>query len=195
MIPRFYVVARINGADGALNKVPRIIKKTLLNQMANMRDQWVERFTGLCKATATEPMSLTYYWGTDQDGETDVLWGLEGYSHPVGFFVGHGQSAEFKHEMSLIDEDNLLRNIQGFPSPDYDLHYYDFEGGWLTREDDPLRDSKESFVAVVHFWAKEGKRKEVMKKLGDFATCASSLQSCAVLKECMDANLTTLWLR
>jgi hypothetical protein len=145
----------------------------------------------------------SYYWGQDLDGEPDTLWGLEGYTHPVGFFLGHISTAIFKREMKLVDADELLRNEQGLASPDYDLHHYDFEGGWLKRDDDPDRDSKTSHVAVYHFWAtEEGKRAEFLTRLVSFAKETKgiqgrdgAIQSFAILKECRDYTLTTLWLR
>ncbi|CAI0648113.1 unnamed protein product, partial [Colletotrichum noveboracense] len=181
--PLFFVVARVVGSDGSLEK-------------------WKERLVGLCGVSATEPLGNSYYWGRDLDGEPDTLWGLEGYTHPAGFFLGHTSTDTFKHEMRLADEDKLLKTVQGIGSPDYDLHHYDFAGGWLKREDDDYKDSKDSAVAVVDFWTSERDRSLVIDRLTDFAASRraikfnqGSLQSCGVLKEVMQPNLTTLWLR
>ncbi|KAK2764667.1 hypothetical protein CKAH01_04832 [Colletotrichum kahawae] len=181
--PLFFVVARVVGSDGSLEK-------------------WKDRLVGLCGVSATEPLGNSYYWGHDLDGEPDTLWGLEGYTHPAGFFLGHTSTDTFKHEMRLADEDKLLKTVQGIGSPDYDLHHYDFAGGWLKREDDDFKDSKDSAVAVVHFWTSDKDRALVIQRLNDFAASRratksnqGSLQSCGVLKEVMQPNLTTLWLR
>ena len=160
----------------------------------------------LCDVSATEPQGTTYYWAVDIDGsEPDTLWGLEGYSHPVGFFLGHPSSDVFKHEMSLVDGQKLLKHEQGLTSRDYDLHHYDFESGYLKLDSDKERDSKTSHVAVEHFWSKEGKREEMMALMGEFAETVKGaqtpgsveVQSCAVLKECVYThwNLATLWVR
>ncbi|KAL3301170.1 hypothetical protein RB213_011627 [Colletotrichum asianum] len=181
--PLFFVVARVVGSNGSLEK-------------------WKERLVGLCGVSATEPLGISYYWGHDLDGEPDTLWGLEGYTHPAGFFLGHTSTDTFKHEMRLADEDKLLKTVQGIGSPDYHLHHYDFAGGWLKREDDDLKDSKDSAVAVVHLWTSERDRSLVIDRLTDFAASRraikfnqGSLQSCGVLKEVTQPNLTTLWLR
>lgn len=169
-----------------------------------MRIKWKQRLVPLCEVSATEPQGTTYYWGQDLDGEPDTLWGLEGYTHAVGFFLGHPSSDIFKREMALVDGDRLLRTKQGLSSPDYDLHHYDLEGGWLTRPDDGDKDSKGSHVAVFHFWAAEGRRKQVMEKLCSLASetlesentsSQITVQSCAVLKECIDPTLSSLWVR
>ncbi|KKA18128.1 hypothetical protein T310_7923 [Rasamsonia emersonii CBS 393.64] len=181
--PKFFVVARVVGRDGALPLVQRLVH--------------------LCNVSATETLGDTYYWGQDLDGEPDTLWGLEGYTHPVGFFLGHVSTDIFKREMALVDADQLLRHEQGLASRDYDLHHYDWAGGWLKRGDDPDRDSKTSHVVVYHFWAVDKDcRAELMTALGNFATetkdsqgPSGTLQSCAVLKECRDETMTTLWLR
>lgn len=164
--------------------------------------QWKERLVGLCEVSTTEPLGHTYYWGHDLDGEPDTLWGLEGYTHAVGFFLGHTSTDVFKHEMSLVDKDNLLKTAQGIGSPDYDLHHYDLAGGWLTREDDAGKDSKDSAVAVIHFWASEKDRSKILDHLIRFSRSQkqnpytkASLQSCGVLKEIRDLGLATLWLR
>ncbi|KAF4783758.1 hypothetical protein HER10_EVM0013442 [Colletotrichum scovillei] len=145
-----------------------------------------------------------YYWGHDLSAsEPDTLWGLEGYTHPAGFFLGHTSTDVFKREMRLADEQKLLKTVQGIGSPDYDLHHYDLAGGWLKREDDPGKDSRDSAVAVVYFWAaEEGRREEVVRSLEGFAKAQreravgeAELQSCAVLREVMDRRLATLWLR
>ncbi|KAL2878266.1 hypothetical protein SGCOL_006518 [Colletotrichum sp. CLE4] len=178
------MIARVVGSDGSLEK-------------------WKQRLIALCAVSATEPLGNSYYWGHDlSNAEPDTLWGLEGYTHPAGFFLGHTSTDVFEREMRLADEDKLLKTVQGVGSPDYDLHHYDFAGGWLKRDDDPGRDSHESAVAVVHFWASEGRREEVMRGLKGFAgeqrergVGEGELQSCAVLEEVMDRSLATLWLR
>jgi hypothetical protein len=137
------------------------------------------------------------------DGEPDTLWGLEGYAHPIGFFIGHPASDTFKREMKLVDEHKLLRNVQGLGSPDYDLHYYDMYAGFLSRPDDEYKDWKESFVTVVHFWALEGKRKHLLGALAGFSDRIRAdetgpslkIQSFAVLKECLDVNMASLYIR
>lgn len=151
----------------------------------------------LCNVSSTEPLGDSYYWGQDLDGEPDTLWGLEGYSHPVGFFIGHVSTDIFKREIDLVDADKLLRTEQGLASPDYDLHHYDWAGGWLKWPDDPDRDSRTSLVAVVHFWApNEAARVDLINFLlaasNDFK---GSLQSFGVLKEVRDQKMVTLWLR
>lgn len=153
--------------------------------------------------SATEPYSTSYYWGYDVDGEPDTLWGLEGYGHAIGFFIGHPASAVFKEEMRRVDEDKLLRHVQGLGSPDYDLHYYDFYAGFLTRQDDTHKDTKDSFVVVIHFWAHEGCRTQLLQKLATEAVRvaestdlgAGTLQSFALLKECLDVNMASLYVR
>ncbi|KAH8654821.1 hypothetical protein BGZ61DRAFT_500448 [Ilyonectria robusta] len=120
--PKFFVVARVVGRDGGM-------------------PLWKERLVHLCDVSATELYGDSYYWGEDLDGEPDTLWGLEGYTHPIGFFIDHVSSSIFKREMALVDKDELLRHQQGLGSPDYDLHHYDQESGWLKREDDPDRHS------------------------------------------------------
>jgi hypothetical protein len=160
--------------------------------------QWTERLVPLCEVSATEVLGHTYYWGQDVDGEPDTLWGLEGYSHAVGFFMGHPASDIFKREMALVDSDKLLKNEQGLASRDYDLHHYDSAGGWLTKEDDPEKDSKTSYVVVHHFFAQPGKRQEIILWLNAFAEEAKGVkgvQSSAVLQEINDNSLMTLWLR
>ncbi|KAK7452927.1 hypothetical protein CaCOL14_010015 [Colletotrichum acutatum] len=150
--PLFFVVARVVGSDGSLEK-------------------WKERLIALCAVSATEPLGNSYYWGHDLSASSpDTLWGLEGYTHPMGFFLGHTSTDVFKREMRLADEQKLLKTVQGIGSPDYDLHHYDLAGGWLKRDDDPGRDSRDSAVAVVHFWAaEEGSREDVVKGLEGFA--------------------------
>ncbi|PVH69788.1 hypothetical protein DL98DRAFT_623307 [Cadophora sp. DSE1049] len=127
--PPFFVVARVVGRDGAI-------------------EPWKDRLVRLCKVSATETLGNTYYWGQDLDGEPDTLWGLEGYSHAVGFFIGHPSSQIFKEEMALVDSQKLLRHEQGLTSKDYDLKHYDQAGGYLTRGDDESKDGKDSFVAL-----------------------------------------------
>jgi hypothetical protein len=146
----------------------------------------------------TEPYGDSYYWGEDLDGEPDTLWGLEGYTHPIGFFIDHVSSEIFKREMALVDDDKLLRTVQGLGSPDYDLHHYDEFGGFLKNDDASDKDSTTSHVAVHHFWAEsEEKRSRVLSLLSDFAQelSRSCAQSALVLKECRDTKLATFWLR
>ena len=165
--------------------------------------QWQERLLALCAVSETEPYSTSYYWGVDVDGEPDTLWGLEGYSHPIGFFLGHTSTDVFKEEMRKVDEDNLLRNVQGLGSPDYDLHHYDTYSGFLKRPDDKSGDVKDSFVVVVHFWALDGKRKQLFGALADYAdrvkasekAPAITVQSFGVLKELRDLKLASLYIR
>lgn len=163
--------------------------------------QWKERLIHLCGVSATEPYGDSYYWGADLDGEPDTLWGLEGYTHPIGFFIDHVSSEIFKREMGLVDKDELLRHKQGLGSPDYDLHHYDQEAGWLKRDDDPDRDSKTSYVAVHHFWtSEEAERSRLLDALGAFAEETrggevKGVQSCLVLRECRDLKMASLWLR
>ncbi|OCL06316.1 hypothetical protein AOQ84DRAFT_378748 [Glonium stellatum] len=175
--PRFFVVARVVGSPGSFKR-------------------WTELLVHLCKVSATEPQGNSYYWGRDLDGEPDTLWGLEGYSHAVGFFMGHPASDVFKTQMAFVDSENLLKQ-------DYDLHHYDLAGGWLTRAGDADPDSKESFVVVHHFWAKDKvlrdallgwlnvlAKKTLVGPLGEWG-----VQSCGVLRECNDQRLATLWVR
>lgn len=161
-------------------------------------EQWKERLVPLCEVSATEPLGHTYYWGQDLDGEPDTLWGLEGYSHAVGFFMGHPASDIFKREMALVDQDQLLKHEQGLASRDYDLHHYDDAGGWYTKEDDPKKNSKISHVVVHHFFAQAGKREDVIQLLNGLAEkskTVTGVQSCGVLRECNDKSLVTLWVR
>jgi len=180
--PKFFVVARVVSRDGAMKF-------------------WHDRLYHLCQVSLTERLGNTYYWGADLDGEPDTLWGLEGYSHPVGFFKGHVSSDIFKREMALVDSDKLLKHEQGLNSRDYDLKHYDLAGGWLTREDDDDKDSMNSYVVVHHLFAKDGKRTEVIERLLKFSeeTKAQApnvgVQSCAVLEEISDVSLVTLWVR
>ncbi|KAF5600714.1 hypothetical protein FPANT_2160 [Fusarium pseudoanthophilum] len=181
MTPKFFVVARVVGRDGAI-------------------DLWKDRLVELCKVSATEPYGDSYYWGQDVDGEPDTLWGLEGYTHPIGFFIDHVSSDIFKREMALVDKDELLRTAQGLASPDYDLHHYDEYAGFLKRADDVERDSVRSFVVVKHYWAKsEALRNETLNRLAQFAGGLASgspqVQSALVLKECRDTSMASLWLR
>ncbi|KAM6521882.1 hypothetical protein FALCPG4_011584 [Fusarium falciforme] len=181
MAPKFFVLARVVSRDGAL-------------------EFWRERLVHLCEVSKTEPYGDSYYWGYDLDGAKDTLWGLEGYTHPIGFFIDHVSSDIFKREMELVDRDRLLRTVQGLGSPDYDLHHYDQYGGYLKREDDLDADSKTSVVVAIHYWAvEESRRVEVLDRLASFSTKARQapigLQSALVLKECRDTTLSTLWLR
>jgi len=153
--------------------------------------------------SATEPYGDSYYWGHDLDGAPDTLWGLEGYTHPVGFFIDHVSSDIFKREMALVDKDELLRTQQGLGSPDYDLHHYDEAFGFLKRPDDVDRDSVSGHVAAGHFWVvAEDRRESVLLKLGalaeDVRTAKGSLpfvQSALVLREVRNKSMATLWLR
>ncbi|KAJ5910000.1 hypothetical protein N7504_004643 [Penicillium tannophilum] len=156
-----------------------------------------ERLVHLRNVSATEPLGDSYYWGQDLDGEPDTLWGLEGYTHPVGFFLGHVSTDIFKREMALVDADKLLRHEQGLASRDYDLYHYDWAGGWLKRTDDPDRDSKTSHVAVYHFWAiDEAHREELIKLFSDASSgFLKVLQSFGILKEVRDEKMVTLWVR
>lgn len=199
--PKFFVVARVVGRDGAL---PLVSHKQSPKQNAHANiEQWKDRLVALCRVSATEPLGDSYYWGQDLDGEPDTLWGLEGYTHPVGFFLGHVSTDTFKNEMAKVDEDELLRHQQGLASPDYDLHHYDWAGGWLKRDDDPDRDSRTSHVAVYHFWVKESRQRVgLLQELNTFAADKTAengargrLQSCGILKECRDERMLTLWLR
>ncbi|KAF2801314.1 uncharacterized protein BDZ99DRAFT_430136 [Mytilinidion resinicola] len=182
--PKYYVVARVVSRDGAL-------------------DKWRERLTALCAVSKTEPFSNSYYWGYDLDGAPDTLWGLEGYYHPVGFHMNHVSGEIFKEEMAKVDDDKLLRNVQGLGSPDYDLHHYDLADGFVKRKDDPDADAVNSVVVIVHFWAKEGKRKQLLGTLADAADRVQAsekagsitVQSFAVLKEVNDFQLATAYIR
>ncbi|KAK5047273.1 hypothetical protein LTR84_006795 [Exophiala bonariae] len=182
--PLFFVIARVVSRDGALEK-------------------WREVLHGLCKVSKTEPYSNSYYWGYDVDGAPDTLWGLEGYYHPVGFFMNHISTNTFKEEMRKVDEEKLLRNSQGLASPDYDLHHYDFFSGFLTRKSDKDRDAENSFVVVVHFSASQGRRKQLLGILSDCADQVqttqtgppSAVQSFAVLKEINDLDLVSVYIR
>ncbi|RFU29329.1 hypothetical protein B7463_g6998, partial [Scytalidium lignicola] len=184
VMPQFLVLARVVGADGAFAK-------------------WKERLAALCAVSETEPYSTSYYWGQDVDGEPDTLWGLEGYAHPVGFFLGHVSTDIFKHEMKKVDDDKLLRHVQGLNSPDYDLHHYDLFSGFLKRGDDSERDTKDSFVVIVHIWALDGKRKQLLGTLAGYADQVKAsekvpsikVQSFGVLKEIRDVNLASLYIR
>ncbi|OAL25783.1 hypothetical protein AYO20_10338 [Fonsecaea nubica] len=183
-MPDFFVLARVVGSDGAFPK-------------------WKERLVPLCEVSATEPYSTSYYWGQDVDGEPDTLWGLEGYAHPIGFFIRHPASEVFKREMKKVDEDKLLRHVQGLGSPDYDLHYYDMYYGFLSRPDDKDKDAKDSFVVVIHFWSPAGRRKQLLGALSGGADRVRAsenspnitIQSFAVLKECLDVNMASLYIR
>lgn len=157
----------------------------------------------LCAVSRTERYSNSYYWAQDIDGEPDTLWGLEGYYHPIGFFIGHVSTDIFKEEMRKVDEDKLLRNVQGLGSPDYDLHHYESSSGFITRQDDEYRDSTESFVVVVHLWAADGKRKHLLGILADYVNQIKAsekapsitVQSFLVLKELLDFSLASIYIR
>ncbi|KAF4334389.1 hypothetical protein FBEOM_11781 [Fusarium beomiforme] len=183
--PKFFVIARVVGRDGAMSL-------------------WKQRLVHLCGVSATEPYGDSYYWGEDLDGEPDTLWGLEGYTHPIGFFIDHVSSDIFKREMALVDKDELLRTKQGLDSPDYDLHHYDQDFGWLKRSNEEYDDFKASYVVIHHFHASsEDQRGQVLAILRGFAdwtadsqnASSSGIQSCLVLRECRDRKMATLWLR
>jgi len=179
--PRFYVVARVVGAPGSFKR-------------------WDEILVHLCAVSKTEPKGTAYYWGRDLDGEPDTLWGLEGYTDADGFFNGHPASDVFKTQMAFVDNEKLL-------AQDYDLHHYLEVGGWITREDDPNKDSKTSHVAVLHFFAKDGERDQIIEKLKELAEVVKEVKpiisSFGILKEVEDKqfnivdknNLVSLWLR
>lgn len=105
--------------------------------------------------------------------------------------------------MAKVDADELLRNEQGLASPDYDLHHYDWAGGWLKRDDDPARDSITSHVAVYHFWVKDSyQREQLLQEMRKLAAVNKAqkghlepLQSFGLLKECRDEKMVTIWLR
>jgi hypothetical protein len=99
--------------------------------------------------------------------------------------------------MALVDSDELLRNEQGLTSGDYDLHHYDWAGGWLKRTDDPDRDAKTSQVAVYHFWATdEARRVDLIASFLDASKgLEGALQSFGILKEVRDEKMVTLWVR
>lgn len=103
--------------------------------------------------------------------------------------------------MAKVDADALLRHEQGLASPDYDLHHYDWAGGWLKRDNDPDRDSTTSNVVVYHLWVKDAsQRGEVLSELRGFAAGQKGLpdgllQSCGLLEECRDDKMLTVWLR
>jgi len=181
--PKFYVVARVVSREGAL-------------------PIWKERITSLVDVSASERLGDSYYWGHSLDGDMDTIIGLEGYTHPVGFFMGHFETDIFKQQTNLIDKDKLLRTQQGLDSPDYDLHHYDLVGGWLKRVDDSEKDSKTSHVAVYHFWVNEEERDEVLRQMIAFADAlkwvqgpTGSVQSAVVLREVRFPTMATLWLR
>jgi hypothetical protein len=100
--PKFFVVARVVSRDGAMKFVRCII--SFAENIPKELLQWHDRLYHLCQASLTERLGNSYYWGADLDGEPDTLWGLEGYSHPVGFFKGHVSSGIFKREMGKFRE-------------------------------------------------------------------------------------------
>lgn len=106
--------------------------------------------------------------------------------------MNHVSTDIFKEEMRKVDEDGLLRNVQGLGSPDYDLHHYDLFSGFVKRGDDKDADAQDSFVVVVHLWASEDKREQLLGVLSHYAnnrvhelerSSEIALQSFAVLKE------------
>jgi hypothetical protein len=145
----------------------------------------------LCKANLTEDRGVSYYWSQD-DTDVDTLWALEGFTHPIGFFKGHISTPGFIEQNKIVEEENLLPNS-------YNLYYYDFAGGWLTRDDDIDKDLKSSHVVVHHFWPGKGNRDKLVQSLLELADLSKlpvlNVQSCAVLVECDDNILVTLWLR
>lgn len=152
--------------------------------------------------SATEKLGDTYYWGSSLEGDPDTICGLEGYTHAVGFFIGHFETKVFKEQGALIDSDRLLKHEQGLDSRDYDLHHYDLVGGFLKRQNDPDRDAKDSIIAVYHFWSTTDEtRPEILEKLLAFVNkyrpgeLDSSVQSAIVLKEIRFPTMATLWLR
>ncbi|TVY28432.1 hypothetical protein LHYA1_G002851 [Lachnellula hyalina] len=181
--PKFYVVARVTSRKGAL-------------------PIWRERIASLVDVSASEKMGDSYYWGYSLDGDEDTIMGLEGYTHPVGFFMGHFETDVFKAQNKLIDRDELLATQQGLDSPDYDLHHYDEAGGWVKRADDPEKDSKTSHQAAFQFYSKPEDRDEVLQKLVAFADGLKEtqgptgpIQSALILKEVRVPTMATLWLR
>ncbi|KAK7202705.1 hypothetical protein BZA70DRAFT_90806 [Myxozyma melibiosi] len=180
---KFFVVARVTGRDNAL-------------------PLWKERIVSLCAVSATEKLGDTYYWGSSLEGDPDTICGLEGYTHAVGFFIGHFETDTFKEQGALIDSDELLKHEQGLDSRDYDLHHYDLVGGFLKRDNDPDRDAKDSIIAVYHFWSTtEETRPEILDKLLSFVNSYRSgeldaaVQSAIVLKEIRFPTMATLWVR
>lgn len=153
--------------------------------------KWTEILTELCKINLSEDRSVSYYWSQDEVDD-DTLWAIEGFTHPIGFFKGHVSTSGFIEQNKIIEEENLLPN-------GYNLYYYDFAGGWLTRDDDVDKDLKSSHVVVHHFWPQKGNRDPLVQKLLKLAeqskSQASHVQSCAVLVECDGNTLVTLWLR
>lgn len=115
----------------------------------------------------------------------------------MGFFIGHVSTDVFKREMALVDAGNLLRNEQGLASRDYDLHHYDWAGGWLRQPDDPDCDSKTSHVAVYHFWATDNAcRADLIDLFLDASKNFTEVfQSFGILKEVRDQRMVTLWVR
>ncbi|KAK9378458.1 uncharacterized protein V2V93DRAFT_375697 [Kockiozyma suomiensis] len=181
--PKFFVVARVTGRENAL-------------------PLWKARIVSLCNVSATEKLGDTYYWGSSLEGDPDTICGLEGYTHAVGFFIGHFETKVFKEQGALIDSDRLLKHEQGLDSRDYDLHHYDLVGGFLKRQNDPDRDAKDSIIAVYHFWSTTDEtRPEILEKLLAFVNkyrpgeLDSSVQSAIVLKEIRFPTMATLWLR
>lgn len=153
--------------------------------------KWSEILIELCKTNLTEDRSVSYYWSQD-DNDDDTLWALEGFTHPIGFFKGHVSTPGFIEQNKIIEKENLLPN--GF-----NLYYYDFAGGWLTRDDDREKDLKSSHVVVHHFWPRQGNRDQLIQKLLELGekskSQVSNLQSCAVLVECDGNSLVSLWIR
>lgn len=94
--------------------------------------------------------------------------------------------------MTIVDSEKLLGG-------GYDLHHYDFAGGWLKRPDDPQAGSKSSHVAVLHFFVQEGGRDEVIGLLESVGKLAldnePNVSSFGILREVNDNSLVTVWLR
>jgi len=182
--PKFYVTARVISRKGAL-------------------PIWKERVASLCTVSASENLGDSYYWGYSLDGDEDTIIGLEGYTHPVGFFMGHFETDVFKAQVKLIDGAELLKTQQGLDSPDYDLNHHDLVGGWLKRDDDADKDSKTSHISAHHFWTKEqAQRPEMLQKLVEFADGlkgvqgpTGTVQTAIVLKEIRHLTMVTFWLR
>ncbi|KAK7207377.1 hypothetical protein BZA70DRAFT_11994 [Myxozyma melibiosi] len=178
--PKFFVVAHVISRKGAL-------------------PFWEKRLDALCGVSATESLGDSYYWGQDLNGDPDSIWGLEGYTHAAGFFLGHVSTDIFKREMKLVDDDLLLKSVQGLGSPDYDLYHYDQYGGYLKKPDDKDKDSVTSHVAVHHFWAKDPadqtKILDALNKFSESTKSVEGVQSALVLKAIVVPELATLWIR
>jgi len=97
--------------------------------------------------------------------------------------------------MDIAAQDQLVQHL--------DVHYCDLEGGWLSHPGDLSKDAKDSFVAVYYFHTLTTERSRVMKRLCLFADIIKkaapgngpALQSCIILKDCMEADVIILYLR